>query len=126
MKKQEMDAYRQAKICNRKMAMHIDTLKSTKRALADQSSPTALALDTQIKKLTQMLNHSEDALAGIGSMIAAAIVTLTDLPQQMAMELYYLDLLSVNQVASEIGTGYGAVYGLLRRAISRIVSRDDD
>lgn len=126
MKKQEMDAYRQAKICNRRLAMDIDVIKATKRALADQSSPAALALDNQIKKLTQTLNHSEDALSGIGSMIAAAIVTLTDLPQQMAMELYYLDLLSVREIAEERGTGYGAVYGLIQRAISHIVSRDDD
>lgn len=126
MKKQEMDAYRQAKICNRRLAMDIDVIKATKRALADQSSPAALALDNQIKRLTQMLNHSEDALSGIGSMIAAAIVTLPDLHQQTVMELYYLDLLNVNQIAHTSGTSNQAVYGLLRRAISHIVSRDDD
>lgn len=126
MTKKDMDAYRQAKLCNRRLSMDIDTLKATKRALADQVSPIALALDTQIKKLTSTLNRSEENLSGIGSMIAAAIVTLPDLRQQLAMELYYLDLLPVGQIPEEIGTSYGAVYGLIRRASNYIVSRDGD
>lgn len=101
--------YRREKSLDRRLARQIDCLAGT---AADRDS------------LRQALNAREASLHPIGVQISNAILRLPSINAQLALELRYLESLTLSEVAVEMHYSRSGVQMLLTKSLCQLQAQD--
>lgn len=96
--------YRREKARDRRLARNID----------------AYGEATDIDALRRVLDAREAVLSPIGAQISDAIVRLPSINAQLALELRYLECLTVSETAAEMRYSRSGVQQLIRRSLRQL------
>lgn len=108
-----LNYYRVQKQRTWQMVQRIDQLKN-------REPYGARGEDYQIRMLGAEVHRRDRILSPLGRQICAAILELPNANAQLAMELRYLDMLSLRQVADEMHYTYDGVRSLIYRSIKQL------
>lgn len=114
---EKLHYYRTEKLKVWQMAQRVDVLKH-------REVPGYRCETYQIQVLVAEINQRERVLSPLGHRICEAILELPNPNAQLALELRYFDLLTIQDVAAEMHYTYEGIRSLIYRATKQLHIKD--